>query len=62
MTLLNDAELETIANSIAEVERTTDAELVMVLARQADNYLYIPTLYAALVALLAPLVLKLTPL
>ena len=46
---------------ISEVERHTDAELVTVLARQADEYYYIPTLWAAILALLAPAIAKFTP-
>lgn len=61
MTLLNEQELKQVADAIDEVEKHTDAELVTVLARQADNYLYIPTLWAAVVALLLPLILKMTP-
>ena len=61
MSLLNQQQLETISNAITEVEKQTDAELVTVLARKSDDYLYIPTLWAALIALLIPLVLRFTP-
>ncbi len=45
-----------VADTIKAVESRTDAELVTVLTRQADNYLYISTLWAAFLALLlAPL-------
>ena len=62
MALLNETQLETIANTVTEVEKQTDAELVTVLAKRADHYLYIPTLWAAVIALLIPLVLHFTPL
>jgi putative membrane protein len=58
---LNEQELELLAAAIASVEAKTDAELVTVLARQADSYLYIPTLWAAIIALLLPALIKLTP-
>jgi putative membrane protein len=59
--MLNEQELELLAAAIASVEAKTDAELVTVLARQADSYLYIPTLWAAIIALLLPALIKLTP-
>ena len=61
MTLLKDNELKQVADAIEQIEKNTDAELVTVLARQADSYLYIPTLWAAVIALLIPLLVKLTP-
>lgn len=54
MALLTEAQADEVANAISKVERTTDAELVTVLAYQADSYHYIPTLWAALIALLSP--------
>jgi putative membrane protein len=62
MTLLTHAQRQRVAEAISEVERETDAELVTVLARRADHYTYVPTLWAAAVALLTPGVLALTPL
>lgn len=61
MTLFNHEQLDQVAEAINTVERETDAELVTVLAMQADNYLYIPTLWAAVIALLIPALLKLSP-
>jgi putative membrane protein len=49
-----------IEKAIQEVESQTDAELVCVLARRSDDYYYIPSLWAALVALLSPLPLSMT--
>lgn len=62
MPLLKENQLDAVSAAIAAVEVQTDAELVTVLARQADSYFYIPTLWAAMIALLIPLGLKLTPL
>lgn len=61
MTLLKEEQLKQVADAIEQVEQGTDAELVTVLARQADSYLYIPTLWAAIIALMIPALLKLTP-
>jgi len=54
MGLIRVEELEAVSNAINQAEMHTDAELVTVLARQADDYRYIPTLWAAVVALLVP--------
>jgi putative membrane protein len=54
MTLLNDTELQQVARTIARVERDTDAEIVTVLAARADDYAYIPLLWASLIALVVP--------
>lgn len=62
MSLLDVQEQARVAAAIAAVERRTDAELVTVLARRADRYWFIPTLWAALLALLTPALLALTPL
>ncbi|MES1930110.1 hypothetical protein SADO_12683 [Salinisphaera dokdonensis CL-ES53] len=54
MTLLNNNERQQVTDAIAAVERETDAELVTVLAERADDYAYIPLLWAGLIALLLP--------
>lgn len=54
MTLLTKTEQDKVAAAISAVERETDAELVTVLARQADNYAYIPLVWAGIAALLVP--------
>ena len=54
MTLLTESELKQVSEAIDRVERDTDAELVTVLAAQADDYRYIPLLWASLLALLLP--------
>lgn len=62
MSLLNKQQLDQLASAVSKVEDKTDAELVTVLARASDSYLYIPTLWAALIALLTPGVLSFSPL
>ncbi len=54
MTLLSEDEQRQVAEAIDRVELHTDAELVTVLASQADDYRYIPLLWAALTALVLP--------
>lgn len=54
MTMLNDSAQQQVAAAIAEVERHTDAEVVTVLAARADDYRYIPLLWAGLWALTLP--------
>jgi putative membrane protein len=54
MALLNESEQQQVAAAISAVERETDAELVTVLAARADDYTYIPLLWASVLALLVP--------
>ncbi len=54
MALLNEDEQRQVAAAIEAVERRTDAELVTVLAASADDYAYVPLIWAGLVALLLP--------
>lgn len=54
MTLLTEAEQQQVADAIDRIERDTDAEVVTVLASRADDYRYIPLLWASLIALLVP--------
>ena len=54
MALLSASEQHQVAQAISAVERETDAELVTVLAARADDYTYIPLLWASLLALLLP--------
>lgn len=54
MALLSEDEQRQVAEAIAKVEQHTDAELVTVLAARADDYAYIPLLWASLVALVVP--------
>lgn len=50
-----------ISDAIKKAESRTDAELVTVLARESDNYLYISTLWAAFLALLLAPLLQFLP-
>lgn len=61
MTLLNESAQQQVAAAIAKVERDTDAELVTVLAPRADDYTYIPLLWAGLIALLVPGIINYYP-
>lgn len=54
MALLSEHEQRKVAEAIARVEQHTDAELVTVLAARADDYAYIPLLWASLLALIVP--------
>ena len=59
--LLTKTQLTAIADQITEIEKATDAEIVTVLAKQSDDYYYIPTLWAAMVGVIAPPSLLLLP-
>ncbi len=62
MAFLSEQDRQKIANAITETERRTSGELVAVVAPAADDYRYVPLLWAALVALLLPaLLLTLAP-
>ena len=54
MTFLTSSEKRKIADAIKDVEHTTSAELVAVIAGAADTYRYIQLLWPALTALLLP--------
>jgi putative membrane protein len=54
MALLTEHEQRKVAEAIARVERDTDADLVTVLAARADDYVYVPLLWASLLALVLP--------
>lgn len=54
MALLSEDEQRQVAEAIARVEQRTDAELVTVLASKADDYAYVPLVWAGAMALLVP--------
>jgi putative membrane protein len=54
MAFLSGQERRDIAQAIAAVEARTRGELVTVVARAADDYLFFPMLWAALLALAIP--------
>ncbi|KGD60378.1 MAG: putative membrane protein [Alcanivorax sp.] len=59
--LLDKNAQETLSQTIGEQEKRTDAELVTVLAGQADDYRYVTLLWAALLSLLVPVALLFLP-
>lgn len=54
MAFLTDPDRQRIRAAIEAAERKTRGEFVTVVAREADDYLYIPILWAALIALAIP--------
>ena len=54
MALLTQQQQQQVADAVARAEQHTDAEIVTVLAPRADDYSYIPLLWASLIALLVP--------
>ncbi|WP_455366318.1 TPM domain-containing protein [Kaarinaea lacus] len=58
---LTDQDKQTISDAIREAESKTSGEIVTVIARAADDYFYIPTLWAGLLALLTPGVMLMLP-
>jgi putative membrane protein len=59
MSIIKQTDLDAVSQAIKDAEQNTDAELVAVLARRADDYRYIPTLWAALIGLISPSVVLL---
>ena len=57
MALLTQQQQQQVAQAVTRAEQRTDAEIVTVLAPRADDYSYIPLLWASLIALLVPAVL-----
>ncbi len=54
MNFLSDNEKQTLADEIVAAELHTSGEIVTVIAADSDDYRYIPTLWAALIALAVP--------
>ncbi|NNA02017.1 TPM domain-containing protein [Pseudomonas lundensis] len=54
MALLTQAQQRQVEEAVTRAEQHTDAEIVTVLAPRADDYSYIPLLWASLIALLVP--------
>ena len=54
MGFLSDSDRLRIDEAIREVEARTSGEIVTVIARESDDYYYIPSLWAALCALFLP--------
>lgn len=57
MALLTQEQQQQVAQAVTRAEQRTDAEIVTVLAPRADDYSYIPLLWASLIALVVPAVL-----
>ena len=57
MRLFSAADERRISEAIANAERQTSGEIVVVVAAQSDGYHYVPPLVAAIVSLLVPWVL-----
>ena len=62
MNFLSDQDKKNISRAILQVEEKTLGEIVTVIAKASNRYIYIPTLYAALVAFCVPILLFLFPL
>ncbi|WP_097460855.1 TPM domain-containing protein [Mangrovitalea sediminis] len=61
MKRLTEQDKQRVADAIAAVEKDTDAELVTVLAHHADDYTWVSTLWAAMIALVVPGLASLGP-
>jgi putative membrane protein len=61
MGILNEDEKQQVSDAIRRVEAKTCGEIVTVIARASGNYYYYPTLWAALLAILSPVVLLALP-
>ncbi|WP_444931778.1 TPM domain-containing protein [Microbulbifer sp. SSSA002] len=59
--MLSNTYQRQVAEAIKEIESRTDAEVIAVVARKADNYLSISTLWAAFLTLLAAPLIELLP-
>ena len=54
MALLTSEQQRQVEEAVTRAEQRTDAEIVTVLAPRADDYSYIPLLWASLIALVVP--------
>ncbi|MEB0207983.1 TPM domain-containing protein [Pseudomonas sp. CCC3.1] len=54
MALLTQEQQRQVEEAVTRAEQRTDAEIVTVLAPRADDYSYIPLLWASLIALVVP--------
>ncbi len=54
MALLTQEQKRQVEEAVTRAEQRTDAEIVTVLAPRADDYSYIPLLWASLIALVIP--------
>lgn len=61
MTVFNDNAHRAVADEITRIERDTDAEIVTVVAREADAYHWVGLFWAALAALIVPGIVSFFP-
>jgi putative membrane protein len=61
MGILNDDEKQQVSDAIRRAEAKTRGEIVTVIARASGNYYYYPTLWAAVLAILSPVILLALP-
>jgi putative membrane protein len=54
MSMLTQSDAARISSAISTAERKTSGEIVAVVAASSDTYLYVPFLWAGLIALLVP--------
>lgn len=54
MNLLAETDQQRIADAIAAAEKETSGEIVAVIARDSSSYLFVPVMWAAVIALLVP--------
>jgi len=54
MSFITDSDRQSIETAVRDAEGRTSGELVTVIAEASDDYYYIPTLWAAIFALLVP--------
>jgi putative membrane protein len=61
MAILTDSEKQQLREAIHRAEAKTHGEIVTVIARASGNYFYYPTLWAAVLAILSPVLLLALP-
>ena len=57
--LLTEADKATVSEAIKQAERRTTGELITVIAPASDDYWFIPSLWASLIALMVPVIVLL---
>jgi putative membrane protein len=61
MAILTDSDKQQLREAIRRAEAKTHGEIVTVIARASGNYFYYPTLWAAVLAILSPVLLLALP-
>ncbi len=61
MAFLNDSDKQQLREAIRQAEANTSGEIVTVIAHASGNYFYYPTLWAAVLAILSPVILLALP-